>query len=248
MVTASGYNVHHFVYEHLTSAWIHREVFEHRPKVLVGASDMSANAFQGPLLRLLGLRIEPVLLPLHSRVRLRDCTMLASLTFRLYPTEALREVRERICRNVVLSGVDAPNSGVVYLGRGDQERNRRPLVNEQEVIGVLRERWPDLTVIRSALQPVEQTVAAIRGARVIVGPTAGALVHHVWASNLEHVVELVPDEYPGVSETEEVGEFLSFTHHNVSTRTVRGNPQDRWVDAGQEANIPALRATLASLS
>ena len=250
MTTVAGYNIHHFVYEHLTSAWIHRDAFDRRPDVLIGASDLSANAFQGPLLRLLGLQVRPVLLPLHSRVRLRECTMLGSLTFRLYAPAVLEEIRLRVSDAAVRDprARDVLASDVVYLGRGDTERNRRPLVNEDEVIALLRQQWPELTVIRSALQPVEQTVAALRRARVIIGPTAGALVHYLWARDLEHLIELVPDEYPGVSETEEVSDIFGFTHHGVPTRTVRAAAQERLVDTGQEADLTALAAAISSVA
>jgi Glycosyltransferase 61 len=236
----SGYNIHHFLWEHMPAIWLHADLVRERSRLMLGMGDFSEVAFAPALLRLLGLDIPVTPMPLHSRVTLEDVTALGTFPFRVYPVDLVSDCVDRIRGAVAAAAV--PSEEVIFLGRGDRERNRRALVNEDAVIEQLRSAWPDLLVVRPALQPVDLTVAQMRRCRVLVGPTGGALAHALWAPRLELAVEIVPHGYPGVTETQEAAEMLGFDH--VAVRSDQVDDDRSWVNADQRCRLEDLSETL----
>lgn len=249
LVAASGYNVHHFVWEHLPSIFLNRDLVESRGRLLVGQSDQGSNAFAQRFLDLLGIRARVEPLDLRTRIPIFNTTVLGAFPFRVYPIDTMNEIVAEIRSSPLLpprNHAIAPY-GVIYLGRGDSERNRRVLVNEVAVINELRQVWPRMKVIRSGLTRLDNTIHALRDAKVVIGPTAGALVHHLWANELSHLIELVPDEYPGITESQELESMLNFQHHAVPTARESRIEDISWVNSDQTCDLEALRAVAESV-
>ena len=250
VVSDSGYNIHQFIWEHLPAIHLFRDIVAEHGRLLVGVSDEGPHAFVRPLLALVGLDVEVVTLPLHSRVSLYDTTVLGTFPFRVYPMDLVTQVRDLVLSNVA-GGTRKPphvSRSAVFLGRGDAERNRRKLGNETAVLNVLRATWPELKTIRSALCPLEATIESLRGCRILVGPTGGALAHALWATELEHLVELVPEEYPGTTEAEEASELLGFRYHRVAAHRSEDRRDIKWVNADHDADVTALRSVLNEIA
>ena len=239
----SGYNLHHFLWEHLPAAYLYRDVVKDAGRILVGMSQRTPHPFVEPLLRLIGVGVPVDRMQIHSNVRVENSTFIGTFPFRVYPVDLVLEVRDLVLsrtHNVTtLTG-----SEVVFLGRGDEERNRRKLVNEDAVLRTIQERWPSLTILRSALTPLSETIEIMRNCKVLIGPTGGALAHILWATEVEYVIELVPHEYPGTTETEEASHMLGFQYHKVPTHRRSDVSRGRWVEVDQYADLKSVHASL----
>jgi capsular polysaccharide biosynthesis protein len=248
VISDSGYNIHHFLWEHLPAIYLYRDIVLEHKKILVGMSDLSPTSFSKPLLRFISIDSEVTPLPLHSKIELIESTVVSTFPFRVYPislvSEVVDEVLQRVSRLEPANDVQQPE--VVFLSRGDRERNRRKLVNETDVSIHLGRRWPSLQIIRSGLQPVEHTIRSLGDCRIIVGPTGGALAHILWAKHLEHVIEIVPEEYPGATETEETSRMLGFTNHRVKAHRQGTNLTTPWTSVDHFCDIQELQELLAT--
>jgi capsular polysaccharide biosynthesis protein len=145
----------------------------------------------------------------------------------------IRELMLNKCRST--SAIASP---VVFIGRQDNDRNRRSLVNETEVLKHLESIYGDVQVIRPGVTKISETVKNIRGAKILIGPTGGNLAHLIWASNLELFVEIVPSGYPGITETQELSVILGFDYLRVDSNSVQN---EEWVYSDQECRLESLR-------
>jgi len=248
VISDSGYNIHHFLWEHLPAIYLYRDIVLEHERILIGMSDLSPTSFSEPLLRLMGINAEVTPLPLHSQIELIESTIISTFPFRVYPISLVLEVVDQVLLGV--SRLEPMNEAqlpeVVFLSRGDRERNRRKLVNETDVSNHLRRRWPTLQTIQSGLQPIEKTIGTLGDCRIIIGPTGGALAHVLWAKRLEHVIEIVPDEYPGATETEETSRLLGFEYHRVNSHRHGTDLMIPWTSVDHVCDIKELQELLAT--
>jgi hypothetical protein len=72
----------------------------------------------------------------------------------------------------------------------------------------------------------------------------GSLAHLIWAHSLELFVEIVPYNYFGATETEELSKIYGFEYHRVNSSNVDSH---NWAQADQNCDIAELHSMLQSL-
>jgi hypothetical protein len=73
----------------------------------------------------------------------------------------------------------------------------------------------------------------------------GSLAHLVWAHSLKLFIEIVPLNYFGVTETEELSKIYGFEYLRVNSANV---DSDNWAWANQNCDLTGLKFVLKNLS
>jgi hypothetical protein len=204
-----AYNIHHFFFEVLPVIFSNRDSLVGK-KVLVPATG-GGGKFFAEFKALLRLEIDFVEIPINSIVRGKSITVYGTFPFRIYPTEILNEIQEYIWGKLNFENTESAKK-IVYIGRGDTERDRRRMLNESTALAVMDKVGLDYSVIRPGLEPLEKTIRTLMNASAIIGPTGGAMFHQVWAKNLSLLLELKPQQYQSMSESEELAGIFGYEY------------------------------------
>lgn len=81
-----------------------------------------------------------------------------------------------------------------YLFITRENNNRRLLLNEKELISVLKKKW-DFTVIDPGNYSYEEQVSMFRGAKVMIGAHGAGFTNLLYADSSATVIELFADKY-----------------------------------------------------
>ncbi len=240
-LSPGSYNIHHFFFEVLPVIYAHRKTLRGR-RVLVPGTQ-GGGRFYAEFNKLLGLEIDFVQVPLNSRVIGSDIDVYGTFPFRIYPVELIEEIREEIWRK--LKNFSPPSKdSIIYLGRGDLERNRRKIINEVDLFEALQTLGKTVKVIRPGLENLQNTIISLMFAREIIGPTGGALFHLLWSQNLEVFHELKPLEHQSMSESEELSEIFTFSYS--TSETISTDPSVFWSLSDQSVDIEGLISNLSN--
>ena len=230
-----GYNLHHFLFEILPVLLAFKSELQDYDSLILGSTPGAT--FLSEINQILGLVENLTLVPINSSIQIGKLANITAVPFRIYPVDFIYEIRELMLDKC---GADHHNiSAVVFIGRQDNDRNRRSLVNEPEVLQHLELIYGNVQVIRPGITKISDTVKAIRDARILIGPTGGNLTHLIWAANLELFVEIVPNGYPGNTETQELSEILGFEYVRVDSNSIQN---EEWVYSDQECQLERLRS------
>ncbi len=230
------YNIHHFILEVLPVLWIQREFLRGKSLVIMGSSD---SRFAQEIVDLLDLDLKVLIVPIGSICRFVDSYFLDTIPFRVYPTKILSEIRNYVWAKLSIRNSNTKRnigSGILFLGRGDKSRNRRELVNEPELLKHLERNFGTVKVIRPGLMHINETIKLIGEAQLVAGPTGGALSNIIWARNIFKFIEVVPDTYPGDTESLELSKLFSFAYDSINSRSTDGSRN--FASSNQEAVIP----------
>lgn len=240
-LSINGYNFHHFLFEILPSLIAFKEELKETEKLILGAT--AGGSFIGEFNEILKFHKSVHLLPLRSSIEITNAFAITSFPFRIYPIEILEEIRIRMRQESekfsIGKGVE-----ICFLGRGDRDRNRRNLLNEDAVFGEILDYFGSVSAIRPGVTKLIETVTQIRDARVIIGVLGGSLAHLVWAKSLELFIEIVPVTCFGATETEELSKIYGFEYRRINSFNV---DSENWAWADQNCDIPGLRSELQNL-
>ena len=232
-----GYNLHHFVLEILPAILLFRDEVKAADSLVLGATPGAS--FLQEFNEIFDLNQNLELIPLNTSLHVRRSTNISAFPFRIYPIDLIDEIRGVVTNH--FPALISKDAEILFIGRRDLDRNRRTLTNEEQVVDLLRHSFGNVSVIRPGVSELGQTVRAVQGARVLVGPTGGNLAHLIWAKNLEVFIEIVPDGYFGDTETEEFSKILNFKYLRVSSNSL---PNREWNYSDQECNLDDLQALL----
>ena len=213
-----SYNIHHFFLEVLPVLWQHRNIIKGKTLIVTGSSD---SRFVEEIVKLLDLELKIQIVPIGSLCRFMDSLYLDFIPFRVYPTEILNQIKSHLWEKLEIEKIelnDESASEVLYIGRGDLARNRRKIVNEDQLIKYLESNFGRVRIIRPALMNLEETIRLVGEAKIIAGPTGGALSHLIWARNISQFIEIVPETYPGDTESFEFAKLFSFKYFSLNSR------------------------------
>ena len=230
-----GYNLHHFLFEILPVLLSFKSELQDYDALILGSTPGAT--FLSEINQILGVAENLTLVPINSSIQIGKLANITAVPFRIYPVDVVYEIRELMLEKCKSGNND--NSAVVFIGRQDNDRNRRSLVNENEVIQHLELIYGNVRVIRPGMNKISDTVRTIRDARILIGPTGGNLAHLIWAGNLELFVEIVPSGYPGNTETQELSEILGFEYLRVNSNSVQN---EEWVYSDQECQLESFRS------
>ena len=239
-----GYNLHHFLFEILPALLTFKEEIQNYEALILGSTPGST--FLAEFNEILDLTKNLILVPINTTLKIDISANITAIPFRIYPIDKINEIKSLVLEKCA-SG-QSHSSKVVFIGRQDNDRNRRALVNEAEVLEHLRLSYGQIEIARPGITEISKTVRAISGAKILIGPTGGNLAHLIWATSLELFIEIVPFGYPGQTETQELSQLLGFQYFRVNSDSVQdGN----WVYSDQKCRLNELSslplATLNSL-
>ena len=238
-IPGGGYNLHHFLFEILPSLLVFKGEIQKYDALILGSTPGST--FLAEINELLGITQNLILVPVNSSLRISNLANITAVPFRIYPVEMIYSIRSLILDKC--DEIPERISPVVFIGRQDNDRNRRVLVNESSLLNSLSSIYDSIEVVRPGITKISETVKVVRGAKVLIGPTGGNLAHLIWASELELFIEIVPVDYPGHTETEELSRILGFNYIRLDSDSVSN--QD-WVYSDQECRLENLESDLRS--
>ena len=232
-IPGGGYNLHHFVFEILPSLLMFRDEVKMADSLVLGGTPGAT--FLQEFNEIFNLNKNLVLIPLNSRLQIRNSKNISAIPFRIYPIEVINDIRQEVTKAIRFS--DSKQSEIVFIGRKDLDRNRRVLTNEKQVHEILSGTFDDVFIIRPGVSKLSETVQAIQGARILIGPTGGNLAHLIWARNLEAFIEIVPEGYSGDTETKELSKLMKFKYFRINSKSL---PNQEWNYSNQECNLIEL--------
>ena len=243
LITSHQYNYFHFVAQTLpTLAQMSNQISGSVP-VILGGWHSGGSKFGEELMKLLFPGVNAVFLKVGGTLRIDELYGIPPLTTNVFEPSGIELVRERGRSAVTTSGA-ASDSRVVYLARGDNERNRRRLINEAEVIGLLERKWPHVQVIVPGRISVAQQIQAVANAQVIVGLHGSQLTNMIWAPRSATVVELVPDDMDTADLFAALGRVLGLNYLESRSTGVQGA---HWSSSDQTAVLADLDTTIHGL-
>ena len=183
-------------------------------------------------------------MPVGSVIRGTNIEVFGNFPFRIYPIEVIQIMRNIAWNLPSMKQKGEMFSEIIYIGRGDMERDRRKIKNESEIFERMMDRGIEFSVIRPGLLPLNETIKKVMNAKVVIGPTGGALFHHIWSKNLETLIELKPKLYESMSESEELSNFFEFSYRESPT-----HPESNrfWSHDDQVADLDAFKELIRTL-
>jgi hypothetical protein len=228
-----GYNLHHFLFEILPALLVFKDEIRNCEALILGSTPGAT--FLSEFNEILEISENLILVPIKSSIRVRKLTNITAVPFRIYPVDKILEVQTLLLEKYGAALANA--SPVVFIGRQDNDRNRRVLVNESDVIELLKTTFANLQVVRPGISKIAETVQSIRAAKILIGPTGGSLAHLIWARNLEAFIEIVPEGYSGDTETKELSKLMKFNYFRINSESL---PNQEWNYSDQECNLIEL--------
>ena len=217
------YNFHHFLLEVFPIIWLYREEFRGKTFVISSSGD---SRFVEEIFRFFEIDIKVELIPLRAKCYFSNSILMSHLPSRVYPVQILKQMRhfakEKLDKLSVGANV-ANAASVIFLARGDLSRDRRILLNEDELVSYLKLNLGPLEIVRPAKIEFQVMVQTLQNAKTVVGVTGGSLANLLWAEHLERFIELVPQGYPGVTESQELSKIFDFEYQKISTKSVQTN-------------------------
>ncbi len=216
-----SYNYHHFVFELLPAIWLHRKFLSGKQIAISTSGD---SVFVQELIDLLDLNLTVIQLPLFNICHLEDSYVMDFIPFRVYPMNLINEIRQKVYSSLEINQtfeLGKQDGSTIYLGRGDRTRNRRQIINEEELLNYLGTRFDNLNVIRPGLSETRENISRLLNAKHIISPTGGALANLIWVKNLELVTEIIPESYPGDTESFELAQLMGFKHEKLFSQSVQ---------------------------
>lgn len=216
------YNFHHFLLEVFPVIWLYREDFRGKTFVISSSGD---SRFVEEIFRFFEIDIKVELIPLRAKCHISNAMLLSHLPNRIYPVELLKEIRDFAFRKIAsrLENSKLVENPTIFLGRGDSSRNRRHLLNEDELISYLKINLGSVEVVRPAMVDFRNLTLSLNNATTVIGVTGGALANILWARKMGEFIELVPQNYPGSTESEELSKIFDFKYTKILTSQVQEN-------------------------
>ena len=240
-LSIGGYNFHHFLFEILPSLLVFKEELQENERLILGAA--SGSSFIEEFNEILRIHKSVQLLPLRSSIEVNQAFAITPFPFRIYPVEILEDIRDQMTKES-LKHSSVKGTEICFIGRADRDRNRRDLLNEAAVLGELESIFGSVNLVRPGITKLIETVSQIRDARVIIGMLGGSLAHLVWAHSLELFIEIVPFNYFGATETEELSRIYGFEYRRINSVNVNS---ENWAWANQNCDITELQFALKNL-
>lgn len=244
LVNVSQYNYFHFVAQTLpTLAVIYSQLPRSIP-LIMGGEFSTGNSFGAQLMRSLFSELNVGFIPVGNSLYVDRLIGVPPTTTNIFEPTGLHIVRD-MGRSLMDVSQSTKGSRVVFLARGDNERNRRKLLNEGAVISLLTKKWPDTQVLVPGLRTVEEQMGAISNAQIIVGLHGSQLTNMIWAPPSATVIEIVPDDMDTSDLFAAQGKALGL---NYLTARSMGVERSHWSNTDQVADLTDLLSILRRIS
>lgn len=206
-----GYNIHHFILEILPSLILmKKEILEFDVLVLGG---FDSSTFIHELLAIFLPEIKIKLIKPNTVINATDSAVLGSFPYKIYPTEIVSEIRKTVkdLSNAIVTKCEN-SEGTLYFSRGDNERNRRFLVNQDLFLERCQSAMRRLHVTTPALQTIFETTSLAVKFGSFLGQSGGGLIHVIWGETGSKVIEIKPDGFIGNSEIFDLCRLFDFNY------------------------------------
>jgi hypothetical protein len=240
LLNVSQYNYFHFLAQSLPSLASMQSRLPKSVPVTMGGEFSTGNLFGAQLMHLLFPELQFNFLHVGYSLYADCMTSIPPITTNLFEPTGIELVRDR-GRFVVSRDQAKSGSGVVYLARGDQERNRRRLINEHEVIALLRKKWPALDVFVPGLMTVEEQIFALANSQVIIGLHGSQLTNIMWAPPNASVIEIIPDDLDTSDLFAALGKVLGLNYFAARST---GIDDSHWSVTDQVADLEGISTIL----
>lgn len=180
-IQRNGANYGHFITEILPSivAW-EASLPKWSTVITVKAS------FVEPLLRLIGFQGTVIQVESPSIALATNVTVLRLLPAGYYHRGLLTEIARRAHSNSACSSISGRS--IVFLSRAGHETRR--LGNEAAVIDIIMEVFPNADVFFPGDASVDEQVARMANARIVIATHGSHAINIVWATSIEHFIEI----------------------------------------------------------
>jgi len=150
----------------------------------------------------------------NTLLELYNCTVLSSLPERIYLDKELLFIRDSFANKIG----KLYSYKVIFCSRFDFERDRRKLINENECLDIFKSVFTEIYYFQPGKFSVEDQFRHFYNAEIFVGQFGANLITNIlWAKNLKIIIELVPYDHFGETETEVLAEMRGAKYFKVNT-------------------------------
>jgi len=243
LVNVSQYNYFHFASQTLPSLALMLDQISGSVPVILGGWHAGGNAFSRELIKLLFPGVDAIFLQVGQALSIDELRGIPPLTTNIFEPGGLELVREK-GRSTFVDARTTKSPDVVYLARGDNERNRRRLSNEAEVIALLERKWPDIQVLAPGRMPVIEQMRAVAGAEIIIGLHGAQLTNMIWAPRSATVIEIIPDDMESGSVFATLTRALGLNYRESESTGIMGA---HWSVSDQTAVLHTLATAVQGI-
>lgn len=214
-----GYNIHHFVLEILPALILFKEEIRNFEFLVLGGFQTST--FIKEFCEIFFPTLNLIVVKPNSFVTAEESALLNSFPYKIYPWEIIDEIGVTLRRFAAEKSTNSKVLGEALLfSRGDQERDRRKLVNQEKILNKLQMLGKPIHTTTPALQNIETTIIDSMSFNTHIGQSGGGFVHTLWGSPSTKVIELQPDGFVGNTEIYDLCRIFKREYHSVSTRSL----------------------------
>lgn len=232
-----GYNIHHFLIEILPSMILFRDEVNRIGEVYLGG--FSTSTFITEIMAIFFPKVKVNLILPGTKFHIKQSFILTSFPYKIYPYEIIEAIKKELRSSFAINDLVNENE-VLLLSRGDFERNRRMLSNQDQFERILKNQNISFSIHTPAKSDFKTTVRKVTQARTIISQTGGALVHMLWLDSKSRIIELKPDFFMGSSEAYDLARIFNLHYSCVKTRS---KDMD-WRNASQSINSSEINQVI----
>jgi capsular polysaccharide biosynthesis protein len=217
---------------------------DRQKQLIVGGPHEGGHEFARACLKLLLPNHEIVELLVGEKILVNRLDVCSPLTNNILLPAGIKLLRQSVLDAFDISVMRRPSPNVVFLRRIDSERNRRRLLNEEEVVAVLRSKWPNLTVVSPGMLSFQEQVRSCMEADIVIGLHGAQLTNLLWAKRGATVLEFIPDTMPTPTVFNALAGVLGMKY--LSVPATSSHPI-AWANADQEIEPSELQSAIRVL-
>ena len=171
----------------------------------------------------------------------KNCDFFTGIFDEVLPTHSLE-----LCKKVITKSISRSKKinlfKNIFISRGDNELNRRNLINEKEVLSVVKKKYKNLHVYKPGKEDIYNNISKIINSKNIFSLMGTQLYFNaLFCKNPKRIFEIVSEDYPGFTVGELVAKFLRCKYIRLESKNFDNGYS---IYSDQLANIKDLKKKL----
>lgn len=168
----------------------------------------------------------------------KNCEFITGIFDEVLPVKSLD-----LCKNKILKSINQKrnknNFSNVFISRGDNELNRRNLINEKKVIKTISKKFKNLKVFKPGLNDVNENISKMINSKNIFSLMGTQLYFNsLFSKKPKKIFEIVGENYRGFTVGELLARYLKCKYIKIDSRN---NTKGYSIYTDQVAQIISLK-------
>lgn len=213
-LNTSTYNIWHHYVEMISIIYHYLIIFKKTKKKIF----IPYNKDSYKILKLLGIENKVQLYENKRIYYTKNCEFFSGIFDEVLPTKSLDLCKKKILKNICkLQNIG--NDKNIFISRGDDELNRRNLINEKKVINVISKKYKNLKVFKPGKNDIYDNISNVINSKNIFSLMGTQLYFNSLFSNkTKKIFEIVGENYRGFTVGELVAKYLKCEYVRLDSK------------------------------